>query len=96
MLVFILRNKKIFKMFLKFNDREIIGKMIKKMNTKIIRFAKLPKNSDKILKMYASEITEIIFEWGRKGFPEAQLERVLSDIMYLTKTCRTRLMPINY
>ena len=94
MLVFILRNKKIFEMFLEFNDRAIFYKMIGKIQGKIIRSMRLPRNCDKILKIYESEIAEVIFEWGKRGFSEKELEKVLSDIMYLTSTCKNRLMPI--
>lgn len=96
MLLFILRNKKIFKMFIKFDDREIIVKMIGKLNSKIISTVRLPKSSKKILKIYAGEVAELIFAWGRADFPKNELERVLSDIMYLTNTCSTRLTPINH
>lgn len=95
-LVFILRNRKIFEMFLRFDDRDIIIKMIEKLKVEIAGFARLPKNSEKIFKIYTGEIVEVIFEWGKKGLPENELEKVLSDIIYLTNTCRDRLMPINW
>lgn len=96
MLVFILQNKKIFKMFLKFNDREIINKMVGKIKNQVIASTNLPKNSQKIFQIYTSEITEIIFMWGRANFSEDKLTQVLSDIMYLTETFASRLTPISY
>lgn len=96
MLLFILRNKKIFRMFLIFNDREIISRMIGKLEKKITSSMRLPKNSQKIFKVYTSEVTEVIFAWGRAGFSEGELTQVLSDIMYLTSTCTDRLNPINH
>ena len=96
MLVFILRNQKIFEMFLEFNDREIMIRMISKLENKIIDFARLPKEPGKILRVYMSEVVEIIFEWGNKKFSDEVLFKVLSDIMYLTETCGERLLPLNY
>lgn len=94
MLVFMMRNKRIFEMFLKFDKREILIKMIEKMRTKIVSYAKFPKNYEKMFRVYEGEVVELIFDWGRKGFSEKELMRVLSDIMYLTDTARARLMPI--
>ena len=83
-------------MFLIFNDREIISRMIGKLEMKITSSMRLPKNSQKIFKVYTSEVTEVIFAWGRAGFSEGELTQVLSDIMYLTSTCTDRLNPINH
>ena len=96
MLVFILQNKKIFKMFLKFDDRKIINQMVNKIGNKIRRFSRLSEKSTKIWKIYVGEITEVIFAWGHVGFPEEKLLEVLSDIMYLTETCADRLAPIDH
>ena len=95
-LVFILRNRKIFEMFLKFNDRNVVMKMVDKMRGKIVNLAGLPKKSDKVFRVYAVEVVEIIFGWGERGFLESELEQVLGDIMYLSKTCGHRLGPINH
>ena len=94
-LIFILRNQKAFRMFLKFDNRGVMKKMLDVLEPKIQILMRLPKNSRKIFEIYESEVTEIIFEWGEKGFPEEKIEKVLSDIMFLTKTARDRLMPIS-
>ena len=96
MLVFILRHKKIFKMFLKFDDRKIINQMIHRLENKIRNFSRLSEKSTRIWKIYVGEITEVIFIWGRAGFPENKLTEVLSDIMYLTETFADRLAPIDH
>ena len=83
MLVFILKHQKYFEVFLKFGDREIIIKMIFKMWR--------VENSEKIYKILASEISEIIFEWGEKGFSKKEIENVLANINYLSNTVRDRL-----
>ncbi len=95
-LVFILRNRKIFEMFLKFNDRGVVVKMVEKMRGKIVGVQRLPKNSEKMFRIYAVEVTEIVFEWGERGFLESEVLQVLGDILYLTETCDKRLRPINH
>ena len=87
-LVFIVRNRQTFELFLKFGNREVVIKMILKLKPRI-------REPEKILRICAGEITEIVFEWGERGFLENEIERVLGDIMYLTKTARERLAPIN-
>lgn len=62
-------------------------KMILKLKPKI-------KEPEKILRICASEITEIIFEWGKRGFAKKEIEKVLSDMMYLTVSARKRLGPL--
>ena len=94
MLIFILRNQKAFGMFLRLNNREVMKKMLDALEPKIRILMRLPKNSRKIFRLYESEVIEIIVEWGEKGFSEERIEKVLSDIMFLTKTARDRLMPI--
>lgn len=94
-LIFISRNQRFFKIFIRFNRREIFFRILMILKSKIESFARLPKNSEKIFKIYTSEISEILFEWGKKGFPDTELEKILSDIIYLTKTSRHHLMPIN-
>ena len=94
-LVFILRNRKFFEVFLKFDDREILIKMLDVIKDKAVIFMRLPKNHKKIFGVYKGEVVEIIFEWGERGFLEGELEKVLSDILYLSKTARARLIPIS-
>lgn len=87
MLIFILKNRRFFEVFLKFKDREVVMEMI-------FSLWNIEKNR-KNLRILASEIVEVIFEWGEKGFPENEIERVLSDILYLVKTRELRLGPID-
>ncbi|MBR3252686.1 TetR/AcrR family transcriptional regulator [Candidatus Saccharibacteria bacterium] len=86
MLVFILNYQKYFEVFLKFGDRGIIMKII---------FEVLGiQEPEKVLKIMASEIAEIIFEWGEKGFSKDEIEMVLADIVYISNTAKERLKPI--
>lgn len=83
MLVFILKYQKYFEVFLKFENREIIIKMIFEIWG--------IKKPEKVLKILASEIAEVIFEWGEMGFSKSEIEEVLADINYLVKTAKDRL-----
>lgn len=87
-LIFIVKNRQIFGIFVKFGDREVVMKMILKLEPKI----KMP---EKILRICVAEITEIIFEWGERGFSEQEIEKVLGDVMYLTLSVRNRLEQID-
>lgn len=87
LLLFIIRNRNIFEMFLKFGDREILVKMLEELKMVV-------GGSDRVFRIFVSEVIEIIFEWGREGFPEDELEKVLTDIMYLTNTAKERLGPL--
>ena len=87
MLVFILKNRKFFEVFLRFRNREVLVKMIFSMWD--------TENSRRILRIAASEITEIIFEWGERGFSKKELEEVLADIMYFSEMIKVRLELLN-
>lgn len=94
MLIFILRNQKFFELFLKFEDRKIVMRMLGVLENKMVDKMRLPSNFEKALAVYKAEVAELIFEWGRRGFSENELEKVLAEIMYLIRTMRDRLMPI--
>ena len=88
MLIFIVKNRQVFEMFVKFGDREVVMKMILKLEPKI----KMPK---KMLRICVAEITEIIFEWGERGFSEEEIEKVFVNMIYLTLSARNRLEQID-
>ena len=68
--------------------------MIGEIKMKVISYARLPKNSEKIFRVYISEVVGLVEEWGREGFLEVEIEKLLSEIMYLTDTMRSRLAPL--
>ena len=90
-LLFILRDKKIFKVFLKNGDKAIFEEMILKIKPMVETEMGLPKNSEKLYKVFVSEIGTLIEWWGNEGFNEDDMNAVLSDMLSLTKTARTRL-----
>ncbi len=86
---FIIGNKNIFKLLMKYSDERIFCKMI--MNKRISRTMGLPKNAHILYMVYVSEVARLLYEWGRRGFSEEEIERLLAEILYLTKTARSRL-----
>lgn len=91
MLFFIVREKRIFGMLVKNGRRGVFEEMVLELRTKIVSYTRLPKNSEKMFRVYTSEIMELVAEWGERGFDEAEVFGILKDMMYLTDTMRVRL-----
>lgn len=83
-LIFILKNRQFFEIFLKFSDREVLIEMISCLK---FRFDVPERN----FQIYAAEVVEIIFEWGKSGFLETEIDETVSDIVYLSLTIPSRL-----
>ena len=94
-LIFIMMNRRTFKILLKYDSGVVIEKMILKLRHKLKSACYLPNNPEKILRIYAKEVAGVIEEWGRSGFKEGELELVLGKVMYLTESMRQRLGPLN-
>lgn len=94
-LLFIRVNRRTFKILLKYEGGIIVEKMILKFENKLKSTCCLPKNSNKMLRVYAKEIAGVIEEWGRQDFCEDEINATLNKIMYLTETMRQRLGPLN-
>lgn len=90
-LLFMVKEKKIFGMLIKNGRRAMLEKMVFEIKTKIVNYAGLPKNSEKMFKIYVSEVTGLLVEWSQSGFKETEIESLLRDIIYLTDTLRIRL-----
>lgn len=85
-LIFILKNQKFFEVFLKYGNREVLIKMFFSLWTN--------KKTEGVYRICASEITEVIFEWGKIGFPEQEIEKVFYNITYLADTMWERIGPL--
>lgn len=92
-LIFILKNKEIFGLMIRRSNGYLIEKMIKKVEPRIKEIYKLPKNCNKILRIYRKEITGLIEDWIKNDFVEDEIA-ILDDIVYLTEIMRLRLMPL--
>lgn len=95
-LIFVMANRRVFEILLKYSGGAVVEKMVLRLRGKLGRAYHLPKNSDKMLRVYAKEVAGMVEEWGKDGFKESELESVLGKIMYLTETMRQRLGPLDY
>lgn len=95
-LIFVMANRRIFEILLKYDGGAVIERMVLKSKKKLQSTYHLPKNPDKMLKVYTKEVVGIIEDWGRRGFCEDGMDMTLVKIMYLTDTMRQRLGPVNY
>ncbi len=94
MLIFILRNKKFFELFLKCGNRVVVNGMIEIIKKPLFCQMKLPNGADKIFDIYQSEVTEVLMIWGKDGYSIDEMKKTIEDILYLTDTAKARLTPI--
>ena len=90
MLIFIILNRKVLKGILGKENNRILEKMVEKIEPRIIKDYKLPKNSHMMIKVYQKEVVAVIENWIKTNLKDSEMV-ILNDIMYLTDTMRTRL-----
>ena len=93
-LVFISSNKEVFKALFKNDHKEVAKRMLEILKPKITEKWRLSNGLDKLYNIYKNEILGIIEIWCQQNFSDCHLNAVLEDIMYLTKTARTKLLPL--
>lgn len=94
LLFFIVRNKHIFSLFLKAQNKEALLAVLYKNKRLLLLCADFRFEADKAFNIYCKEVVEIIRMWGEAEFRQGKIEEVLKDIMYLTKTLKVRLGPL--
>lgn len=95
-LVFVVTERRTFEILLKYDGGAVVEKMIFKLRGRLKDVCHLPKNSDKMLRIYAKEVAGVIEEWGGQGFKEDEINAVLGKVLFLTKGLKQRLGPLNY
>lgn len=85
-LIFILNHKPEFSILLKDNHTESIREMLDKLKNRIIKEWNYAGDADKLYKVYQNEVLGIIETWSENDFNARELENILNDILYLTKT----------
>lgn len=90
-LVFVLSNKWIFEILVRGGDGRIFERMLLEIRADLEKMMRLPKNSGILFAVYKSEIARLMCEWGARGFNERELEKVRTEMAYLTETARARL-----
>lgn len=91
MMLFVLKNKLVFGILFKYEGAKVVEQMILLSKTRIEQVCRLPKHSEKVMKIYAKEVAGVFEMWGRLEFAEKEAERVFHEIMYLTNTIGVRL-----
>ncbi|MBR5046497.1 HTH domain-containing protein [Candidatus Saccharibacteria bacterium] len=90
-LYFVINKEDVFKVLMKYCEERIFYKMIIGIDSQMMKKMKLPRNAYLIYVVYASEVARLVYEWGKNGFLEDEIEVVLDRIMFLTMTARVRL-----
>lgn len=90
-MIFMIQNKRIFEVMIRSGEQRIIKDMIAVAKWEIASYARLPKQHEKMWRVYVSEVTELIDEWGNGGFGEEEMGTVMANLIYLTDTLRPRL-----
>ncbi len=94
-LVFITAHRRVFIALFKEDRKEVIKSMIGLLKSRIItKEWRLSGNLDKMYIVYANEILGVIECWSVQKFTDKSLERVLNDILYLTRASRKKLLPL--
>ena len=94
-LFFILKERKIFRILVRAEDKKIFVRMVTRLKNYIDELDGLSGNTKNIYDIYSGEIAEIIFIWGKAGFEKETVEQVLDDIMQITTTMRVNLTKLN-
>ena len=89
-LIFMTANKRFFAIILR-NDNAIIEKMLDEIEIKIVSSIRISRNRECVFKIYRSEVAVLIDDWCKKNFSYEEIDKVVENIIYLTKTARIRL-----
>ena len=90
-LYFVMNKEEIFRILMKYCEERVFYKMIIGIDSQMLKKMKLPRNAYLVYVVYASEVARLMYEWGKNGFLESEIEVVLDRIMFLTMTARVRL-----
>lgn len=90
-LLFIFHHQRAFKILTKNEDKRIIEDIVSELTPKLERIMNLPKNSDKILAVYKSEVVALIWLWIKGDYTEEKINETVISIMDLTRSARVRL-----
>jgi AcrR family transcriptional regulator len=94
LLFFIVKNKKVFSLFLKVENKEALLTVLCKNKRALLLCVGFRFEADKAFNIYCKEVIEVIRMWGENDFDKQGIEVVLRDILYLTKTLKIRLGPL--
>lgn len=88
MIMFILKNRRVFTMLISRRKLRVIEEMILALRLDM----GLLCSSERVVRVYTGEIVGLIADWGIEGFREVEMVKLLNNIMYLTEVAKERLM----
>ena len=90
-LVFMMNHRQIFQILVRVGVRDVFVEMVVEVRPQIEKYAGLSYESERIFKVYAYEVAGVLRIWVENGLCEEDMDRVLKDLVYLTKTINERL-----
>jgi len=89
---FMNENKDFFGMAFACGDRRVFERMMQEIGKEVADYAMMDVlEMERIKRVYYGEIYGVLDEWNQGGFCEVEMERVKTDIIYLTKHAKIRL-----
>ncbi len=93
LLFFVLRNRDLFRLIELRGRKSPFCLLEKPIKMSVARRGQLLEN-EMIYRIYMAEIVAVLEMWAERGVDEGEMEMVLENILYLTKTARIRLGPL--
>ena len=90
-ILFVASNKKLFEIVLKNGRFTIFELMLDELKAIIIDVMDITRKQKIIYVVYRSEVVAILGQWSLNGFSGDEIEELVRDIVYLTRTAKTRL-----
>ena len=94
-LIFIISHQEFFSLALSHHNRRLIYLMFCEIKPEICTNCHFPKNCTKMFNICFNEFYGLLEKWHQNHLPVSELEQVLTDIVYLIESSRTRLLKIN-
>ena len=91
LLLFIVKNKLVFMMFFSVKNRNVLMGILVNNKEMILKSAGFTGRADKAFNIYCGEVLAVIQMWSEDGLSWEGMSTALEDILFLTKTLKTRL-----
>ena len=96
LLLFVIQNRRRFYVLIRNGGEKLICGMVGYLHNELVRECGFPNTGQTILNMYASEVCELIREWGESDFAVERIGQMEADLLYLAKAAPRHLGPIDH
>ena len=93
-IIFILQNKRMFKMLLEKKRLVVVKEMIIILRPEMAALEKSLDYSERMFRVCVGGIVGLIEDWGIGGFQDTEIVKLLNNMMYLTVAARKILLPL--